>query len=181
MKNSFLLFIIILLLTSCEQNTESLVSPEAEITAVEEEIVSKSEPVSKAEIRDEKVVIEINDKEEGKSNLPFIGKRYYNLRPLSTGTGTPQYFVEIKADGDVYFGYEAHYLNGTNEYEILNVGKYKQIVQCKSEEHATGSYFAIASDHIREVDRNGKIVLSLDCCEADLVDSCPCESELYGD
>jgi|GEM_PF-3663125 len=111
--------------------------------------------------------------------LPFTGRKYYNTHPTLSGKGTPRYFVEIRADRNVYFGYEAP--DGPDFDEITNAGQYKPIVECKQSECAIGQYYSIAYNEIQEVDETGELIFGHSCCESFDGDSeqpeCPCISK----
>ena len=38
--------------------------------------------------------------------LPFVGTRYFITDKGTTGRGTPQYFMRIEKNREIYFGYE---------------------------------------------------------------------------
>jgi len=119
--------------------------------------------------------------------LPFVGKKFYDTHPALSGSGTPRYFVEIKENGDVYFGYDAPNMNGADIHKQLNVGKFKPLMECKNEEFAIGRFFKITSSLISVTDKKGEMIFSPDCCgiddpepsmEGDTV-LCPCDSEYF--
>ncbi len=121
------------------------------------------------------------------SDLPFTGKKYYSTHPMMSGSGTPQYFVEIREDGDVYFGYDAPNMNGPAEHKIVNAGKFQQVIECKNSDCATGRFFSITAKQISVTDKNGELIFSPDCCgmndpepetEGDRA-LCPCDSEYW--
>lgn len=120
-------------------------------------------------------------------SLPFVGKKFYDTHPALSGSGTPRYFVEIKENGDVFFGYDAPNMNGADIHEEVFAGKYKPVMECKKADYATGQFLSITKNMISVTDRKGEMTFSPDCCgiddpepsmEGDTV-LCPCDSEYF--
>lgn len=119
--------------------------------------------------------------------LPFVGKKFYDTHPALSGSGTPRYFVDIKENGDVYFGYDAPNMNGADLHEEVFAGKYKPVMECKKADYATGQFLSITKNMISITDKKGEMIFSPDCCgiddpepsmEGDTV-LCPCDSEYF--
>lgn len=120
------------------------------------------------------------DKETG---LPFIGKRGFETRPGASGTGTPHRFVEIKANGDVFFCFEQqNQADGTITAERYYAGKYTRYMKCffKKWDNET-TYYEFAQDTIYEIDANKKRIESEECCGLDEAGDkkCICKGELF--
>lgn len=66
-----------------------------------------------------------------RTDLSFIGKRGFETRPGVSGTGTPSWFIEIKKNGDVNFGFEQRN-NATNKGTEgrYYVGRFQAYMKC---------------------------------------------------
>jgi hypothetical protein len=117
-------------------------------------------------------------------DLPFIGKKQFETRPAISGTGTPQRYVEINRNGDVYFSFEqVNQADGEITTENYYAGKYAKCVKSvfKKLDNETRHY-EITEDAIFEVDENCSRLSNEDCCNSDDYDgqkSCPCQSSLH--
>lgn len=117
-----------------------------------------------------------------KVKVPFFGIRYFDLDKGASGSGTPIYYIDIKKNGNVCFGYEQenkadHSLNK----EEINVGKYKSGTFKVQFKKLNINYYAkFDAKKIIQTDASGKAIRSDDCCpigEMAYV-NCVCESEL---
>lgn len=129
-------------------------------------------------------VTSVDKVEKPAENLPFVGKRYYNTHPLLSGSGTAQYYIDIKPNGDVFFGYDTPGSNVDGSHKETNAGKFKPIMECNSADCATGKLFSIKLNEVLVVDSKGETVFSSDCCDiGETAESegdeviCPCDSE----
>ncbi len=121
---------------------------------------------------------------EQKLDLPFIGTKGFETRPGTSGTGTPQRYIEIKNNGDVYFGFEQY----NQSYEVSErknhvtrdryyAGKYKLFMKCIFKKWGNEvTYYKITKEKISEVNKNNKILTGQDCCsEFNSDKKCLCE------
>ncbi len=116
--------------------------------------------------------------------LPFVGKRIFETRPAVTGTGTPHRFVEILANGDVFFEYgQQNPGTGTTmDGERYYAGKFTRVLKCVFGKLDDTRYYIVGKAAIVEVDESGNRLSSEDCCgngNVDMVTKCPCEGSLY--
>lgn len=117
-----------------------------------------------------------------KVKVPFIGVRYFELDKGASGSGTPVYYLEIKKNGDVFFGYEQeNKADRSINKEKISVGKYKTTPYKVHFKRFNETFYA-KFDHknIYKTDAKGNIIKSDDCCEIrEIEDSnCYCQKEL---
>lgn len=115
------------------------------------------------------------------SDLPFTGKKYYAINQMMTGSGTPQYFVEIREGGDVYFGYDQKNMNEPNDHQKINAGSFQHIMECKNSDCADGRFFIITATSISMVDASGRDIADSECCTGvnENDEPCPCKSDFW--
>lgn len=110
--------------------------------------------------------------------LPFIGKKWYEIYPLFSGTGTDKHYINILSNGDVFFGtVQVNQASQEEHQEDRFIGKFKKIMKFKNK------YYQIQSNQIFLVSKRGKIITDSNCCskieEYDKNQKCSCESILY--
>ncbi|MFC3160456.1 hypothetical protein SAMN05443633_102223 [Chryseobacterium arachidis] len=119
------------------------------------------------------------------SKVPFVGKRFYDIVEGFSGSGTPAYYVDIKKNGDVHFGYvQVNQADGTETAEEINVGKYNPKMMTVHFKKFNETFnLKLEKDKIYLTDKNGNIQKTSDCCSvAESTDpdtKCSCESGLY--
>ena len=186
MRQIIFLLTISLFMMNCGQNEtkqKELELKERELALKEKELSLKYTDSThpKAIIIDTTKQI-TNLEPEQKLDLPFVGTKVFEMRPFFSGTGTPQKYIEIKNNGDVYFGFEQYnqaYEASEREKHVASdryyAGKYKLFMKCVFGNEVT--YYKITKEKISEVDNNNKILT--DCCsDYNSYKECPCESEL---
>lgn len=117
------------------------------------------------------------------SKAPFIGKRDFNIIEGYSGTGTPAYYLDVKKNDDVYFGFvQINQANGEETKEEINAGKYNSKVMKVYFKSLNETYFVkFDKEKIYLTDEKGNIQKSEDCCSVSETESgsCPCDSALY--
>lgn len=117
------------------------------------------------------------------SKAPFTGKRDFNIEQGVSGTGTPSYYLDVKNNGDVYFGFvQINQADGTETKEEINAGKYNpKVMKVYFKTYNETFYVKFDKEKIYLTDEKGKIKKSDDCCPvsemAEL--TCECGSALY--
>ncbi len=119
------------------------------------------------------------------TKLPFTGHRSFDILKGYSGTGTPQYYLDVKKTGDVYFGYvQVNQANGKETKEEINAGKYapNKVMKVVFKKYKETFFVKFGKDKIYITDEKGNIQNLEGCCSAkDSIDkdTCNCESELY--
>lgn len=117
-----------------------------------------------------------------KPQLPFIGVRYFETRPMEAGKWMPHRKVEIKENGTVEFAFEmANMDDSVWQKGVYNAGTFKKVVKCvfKELENET-RFYEITADRIYETDSNGVKLMHEDCCNlSDTLSNCTCISEYF--
>lgn len=117
------------------------------------------------------------------SNVPFTGKRDFNILEGYSGTGTPAYHVDIKKNGDVYFGlYQINQASGEETKEDMYAGKYNpKVMKVHFKTFNETFYVRLEKEKIYLTDEKGTILKLEDCCSVSEIDkgSCICDSALY--
>lgn len=119
------------------------------------------------------------------TKLPFTGHRSFDILKGYSGTGTPQYYLDVKKTGDVYFGYvQVNQANGKETKEEINAGKYapNKVMKVVFKKYKETFFVKFSKDKIYLTDEKGNIQNLEGCCSAkDSIDkdTCNCESELY--
>jgi hypothetical protein len=121
-----------------------------------------------------------SDRPKHNEQLPFIGTRYFETRPLAAGKATPFRKVEIKENGTVIFSFASFntILDIKTDSGSYKAGPFKKIVDCRFVELDNDiRHYEITQDTIFETDSSGIRIALEDCCR--LTDSisnyCPCE------
>lgn len=117
------------------------------------------------------------------SKAPFTGKRSFNIEQGATGSGTPSYYLNVKNNNDVHFGFiQINQADGTETKEEINVGKYNpKVMKVHFKTYNETFYVKFDKERIYLTDEKGKIKKSDDCCPASEMAelNCSCESILY--
>lgn len=117
------------------------------------------------------------------SKVPFTGKRSFNIMEGYSGTGTPAYYLDVKKNGDVYFGYvQVNQASGEETAEEMNAGKYNpKVMKAQFKKSNETFYVKFDKEKIYLTDEKGNIQKSEDCCSSMESDkeSCTCESIFY--
>lgn len=117
------------------------------------------------------------------SKAPFTGKRSFSIEQGASGSGTPAYYLNVKNNNDVYFGFiQVNQADGTETKEEINAGKYNpKVMKVHFQTYNETFYVKFDKEKIYLTDEKGKIKKSDDCCPvsemAEL--NCSCESILY--
>jgi len=117
--------------------------------------------------------------------VPFTGHRSFDIMKGYSGTGTPHYYVDIKNNSDVHFGYvQVNQASGEETKEEINAGKYapNKVMKVVFKKYEENFLVKFDKDKIYLTDERGNILHLEDCCsssESVNKDTCKCESELY--
>lgn len=117
------------------------------------------------------------------SKAPFTGRRDFNIEQGASGSGTPAYYLEVKSNGDVHFGFlQINQADGTEKKEEINAGKYNsKVMKVHFKTYNETFYVKFDKEKIYLTDENGIVIKSEDCCPVSEMDkgSCSCESAFY--
>ncbi|RXM52308.1 MULTISPECIES: hypothetical protein [unclassified Chryseobacterium] len=117
--------------------------------------------------------------------VPFVGHRSFDILKGYSGTGTPHYYLDVKKNGDVHFGYvQVNQANGKETKEEVNAGKYaaNKVMKVEFKKYEETFLLKFDKDRIYLTDEKGNIKTLEGCCSArESIDheTCSCESELY--
>lgn len=117
------------------------------------------------------------------SKVPFFGKRDFSIEDGTNGSGTPSYYINIKDNGDVYFGFiQINQADGTETKEEINAGKYDpKVMKVYFKTYNETFYVKFDKEKIYLTDENGKVKKSDDCCPVSEIEktNCECSGILY--
>lgn len=117
------------------------------------------------------------------SKAPFTGKRDFNIENGASGSGTPAYYLVVKNNGDVHFGFvQINQADGTETKEEINAGKYNpKVMKVHFKTYNETFYVKFDKEKIYLTDEKGKIKKSDDCCPvSEMAEmNCDCGSTLY--
>ncbi|RQO39030.1 hypothetical protein DBR39_08520 [Chryseobacterium sp. KBW03] len=117
--------------------------------------------------------------------VPFVGHRSFDIMKGYSGTGTPQYYLDIKKNGDVHFGYvQVNQANGKETKEEINAGKYtpNKVMKVVFKKFEETFLVKFDKNKIYLTDQKGNVQNLEGCCSSsESIDkeTCACESELY--
>lgn len=117
--------------------------------------------------------------------VPFVGHRSFDILKGYSGTGTPHYYLDVKKNGDVHFGYvQVNQANGKETNEEVNAGKYapNKVMKVEFKKYKETFLLKFDKDKIYLTDEKGKTKALEGCCSAsESIDheTCNCVSELY--
>ena len=115
--------------------------------------------------------------------IPFTGKRSFNLDGGASGSGTPAYYLDVKKNENVHFGYvQINQADGTQTKEEFNAGKYNsKMMKVHFKEYNETFYVKFDKQKIYLVDQKGEVKRSDECCPVSEGEqlNCTCESLLY--
>jgi len=115
--------------------------------------------------------------------IPFTGKRDFNIEQGASGSGTPAYYLDVKKNGNVHFGFlQINQADGKETKEEINAGKYNpKVMKVHFKTYNETFYVKFDKEKIYLTDEAGNIKKTDDCCPvsemAEL--NCNCESILY--
>ncbi|PWN64806.1 hypothetical protein [Chryseobacterium oncorhynchi] len=116
---------------------------------------------------------------------PFTGHRSFDILKGYSGTGTPHYYLDVKKNGDVHFGYvQVNQASGKETKEEINAGKYapNKVMKVVFKKFNETFFVKLDKDKIYLTDEKGNIQNLEGCCSSsESIDkeTCTCESELY--
>ncbi|HCM35316.1 hypothetical protein [Chryseobacterium sp.] len=119
------------------------------------------------------------------TKTPFTGHRSFDILKGYSGTGTPHYYVDMKKNGDVHFGYvQVNQANGKETKEEINAGKYvpNKVMKVVFKKFNETFFVKLDKNKIYLTDEKGNIQNLEGCCSSsESIDkeTCTCESELY--
>ncbi|MDR2235997.1 MAG: hypothetical protein LBE92_07735 [Chryseobacterium sp.] len=116
---------------------------------------------------------------------PFTGYRSFDIMKGYSGSGTPHYYLDVKKNGDVYFGYvQVNQASREETKEEVNVGKYapNKVMKVHFKNYEETFFVKFDKNKIYMTDEKGTVQNLEGCCSASESidkDTCNCESELY--
>ena len=118
------------------------------------------------------------------TKAPFVGKRTFDIIEGYSGTGTPHYYLDVKKNGDVHFGFvQVNQADRTETTEEMNAGKYNpKVMNVRFKKMGENYFVKFDKDTIYLTDEKGNIQKSEDCCsseESATNETCTCDSKLY--
>jgi hypothetical protein len=119
------------------------------------------------------------------TELPFIGYRAFDILKGYSGTGTPHYYLDLKSNGDVHFGYvQVNQASGEETTEEINVGKYapNKVMKVVFKKYEETFFVKFDKDKIYLTDEKGNVKNLDGCCsstESISKETCTCESEFF--
>ncbi|MCX8532127.1 hypothetical protein [Chryseobacterium luquanense] len=117
------------------------------------------------------------------AKTPFTGKRHFNIEQGASGSGTPTYYLDIKRNGNVHFGFlQINQADGKETKEEINAGKYNpKVMKVHFKTYNETFYVKFDKEKIYLTDKNGEIKKSDDCCPiSEMAEiNCSCHSPLY--
>ena len=117
------------------------------------------------------------------TKLPFTGKRDFNIEDGASGSGTPAYYLDVKKNGNVHFGFlQINQADGKETKEEINAGKYNSnVMKVHFKTYNETFYVKFNKEKIYLTDEKGNIKKSDDCCPVSEMAkmNCSCESILY--
>jgi len=117
------------------------------------------------------------------SKAPFTGKRDFVIEQGASGSGTPAYYLDVKTNGDVHFGFvQVNQADGTETKEVINAGKYNpKVMKVHFKTYNETFYVKFDKEKIYLTDAKGNIKKSDDCCPVSEMayTNCNCEGKLY--
>ncbi|MDC8101999.1 hypothetical protein [Chryseobacterium rhizosphaerae] len=117
--------------------------------------------------------------------VPFTGHRSFDIMEGYSGTGTPHYYLDVKKNGDVFFGYvQVNQANGKETTEEINAGKYgvNKVMKVHFKKFDETFFVKFDKNKIFMTDEKGNIQNLEGCCsssESMDKETCTCESGLY--
>lgn len=117
------------------------------------------------------------------TKAPFTGKRGFNIEDGTNGSGTPAYYLDVKKNGKVHFGFlQINQADGKETKEEINAGKYNpKVMKVHFKTYNETFYVKFDKEKIYLTDENGNIKKSDGCCPvSEMAEmNCNCESILY--
>lgn len=117
------------------------------------------------------------------SKVPFTGKRDFVIEQGTSGSGTPAYYLDVKTNGDVHFGFvQVNQADGTETKENINAGKYNpKVMKVHLKIYNETLYVKFDKEKIYLTDAKGNIKKSDDCCPVSEMayTNWSCEGKLY--
>ncbi len=115
------------------------------------------------------------------SQAPFTGKRDFNIETGEEGSGTPAYYLDVKKNGDVQFGFiQVDPETGKETKEVINAGKYNpKVMKVHFKTYNETFYIKFDKKDIYLTDAKGNIKKSDGCCPEMNQKNCDCKSILY--
>lgn len=117
------------------------------------------------------------------SRLPFTGKRDFMIEEGMSGSGTPAYYLDVKKNGHVYFGFiQVNQADGSETKEEIDAGTYNpKVMKVHFKTYNETFYVKFDKERIYLTDSKGNIKKSDDCCPvSEMAEmNCPCAGKLY--
>lgn len=117
------------------------------------------------------------------SQLPFTGKRDFMIEEGMSGSGTPAYYLDVRKNGHVYFGFvQINQADGKETTEEIDAGAYHpEVMRVHFKTYDETFYVKFDKEKIYLTDSKGTIKKSDDCCPVSKMaeTNCPCAGKLY--
>ncbi len=114
---------------------------------------------------------------------PFTGKRDFVIEEGMSGSGTPAYYLDVKKNGHVYFGFvQVNQADGKETREEYDAGAYNpKVMKVHFKTYNETFYVKFDKERIYLTDSKGNSKKSVDCCPvSELAETdCPCSGKLY--
>lgn len=148
------------------------------------DVESNNDSKKSIDISNKEIVNNTTKSQEATLGIPFIGEKHFETRPGISGTGTPNRFIKINENGDVYFRFEQkNQADGTITEERYYAGKFQKNIKCYFKKWGNEiRYYKVTKNNIYEVDKNGNQLQGEECCglKDNTTDSeCNCESNYF--
>lgn len=117
------------------------------------------------------------------TRLPFTGKRNFVTEEGMSGSGTPAYYLDVKKNGHVHFGFvQVNQADGKETREEYDAGAYNpKVMKVHFKTYNETFYVKFDKERIYLTDSKGNSKKSGDCCPvSELAETdCPCSGKLY--
>lgn len=117
------------------------------------------------------------------STPPFTGKRDFVIEEGVSGSGTPAYYLDVKKNGHVYFGFvQVNQADGRETREEYDAGAYNpKVMKVHFKTYNETFYVKFNKERIYLTDSKGNTKKSDDCCPVSGMAemNCPCSGKLY--
>ncbi|UEQ75574.1 hypothetical protein [Chryseobacterium arthrosphaerae] len=115
------------------------------------------------------------------SQAPFTGKRDFTIETGEEGSGAPAYYLDVKKNGDVQFGFiQVDPETGKEKKEVINAGKYNpKVMKVHFKTYNETFYVKFDKKDIYLTDAQGNIKKTDGCCPDMNQKNCDCKSILY--
>ncbi len=119
-----------------------------------------------SQVTKNKIISNSSLNSESKVVPPFIGTKFFITDVGSNGRNTPQFYMTIKKNGNVYIGY--YQVNSATKEETreeIHCGKFQTYLTVTFKEFGNYKYhYKVIGNKVFQVDSNRKVLKSNSCC-----------------